>query len=141
LIASTLASWVLLVAGERGLVAPHTAEPHALAGWLCRHADWMAAQEFANEPAEHFHELTTQAKALAYPREVRRFICAACVEVTACDVDSRTETRCGGDLVATIKVEEDEDGLLPAEVACRVCGQSWSSGQWMTLGRHIREAS
>lgn len=137
-----LTSWVMLVAEEREVTTPATVEPRVLAPWLQRHCEWIAAQMWADEPASHFHELVSEAKALAYPRDVRRFVCARCVEVTACDVTDQTEKRCGGELVATIRLEETEQSLLPAEVACRVCGQSWTADKWLTLGRRIhREAS
>lgn len=122
LIVSTLASWVVLVAEERGLQAPATADPHVLASWLARHADWIAAQPVADEPAGHFSELSSTAYRTAYPSGRRRVQIGKCPE---CD---------NGGLYAVVSRTAE---LLPAEIRCDSCPNLIGSRQWRALRKTL----
>lgn len=130
------------VVDERNL-EPYTGsdDPGALVAWLDRHLDWLSRQWFAPAEAEKFRALASEARAKAYPRAVRKITCARCVEVVFCDVPTRTERRCNGDLIVTLRLDEEEQGLDPAGIVCSVCGVETPRRYWLALGQKIRRAS
>lgn len=122
-IVSTLASWVVLVAEERGVTTPHTADPHTLAPWLARHVEWIAAQPWADEPAGHFRELSAGAHARAYPSGRRR------IEIAPCE-----EGDCEGTLITVTSRTAD---LLPEQIWCDTCNRTIPPREWRQLRKRM----
>lgn len=128
LIRHTLVSWAQLVAEERGfsLPADHVT---AIAAYLVRDVEWLAAHETARDCADEFAELAHgRPRRIAYPNGARTFTVARC-----------PEDGCGGEIRAVLR---RTDALLPSELVCGVDGgHRWTAGQWIRLGRRLMEAA
>lgn len=125
-ILSGLGSWSGMVVQERRVTAPQRTVS-ALATFLGKHVDWMAAHVTTTEATEQVAQLVWSARRVAYPNPVRRVPIGACVEVG-----------CAGELVAFVRPEEP---LQPAEISCDTdpC-HSWLGHQWIQLSRRMRTA-
>jgi hypothetical protein len=122
-----LSSWCGLVAQGRGTTAPERAV-WALAAFLRRHADWLAAHPAAAEAADEIARLTGRARRVAYPDQIRRLKVGACVEAG-----------CDGELVAWIRAQETTaPGKIQCEAEPRHC---WTGQQWAQLRRAMRRTS
>lgn len=127
LIRHRLVSWSLMIAEERGFTLPAD-EDEALAEFIARSAEWLAAHQCAGEAADELRELVTIAHPIAYPTGTRVF------EVAPCPSEG-----CSGTLRAVLR---RTDSLLPSELACdedethRV-----PASEWLTLGRKLRRAA
>lgn len=116
-----LASWCRLIAEERGIGLPAD-EVTAMGGYMGRHAEWLAAGEYAAEVADEVAALASRAWGLAYPSGSRT------VEVGPCPL-------CPGTLTAIVRAT---DQTLPSEVGCD--GQEphrWPADQWRQLDRLV----
>lgn len=124
-IADVLASWVRLVAGDRGHVPPRTRDVHRLAAWLGQHVEWVAAQPFADEVLAELTDLARRAKAATTPRrEQRRFPLAR---------------KCCPDCATALWVERGPESTL---VACEGSPRhEWEARQFARLGRRLRAAN
>lgn len=136
---ASLSALARVVVEDRKVDPPADSTPHVVAAFLDRHADWICRQPFADDEAVNFRDLEAEAYSLAYPHPVRRIVCARCVEVVACDVETHTERRCGGDLVAVLRLDEQEQGLDPSAISCTVCGTQVARRYWLKLGERINE--
>lgn len=125
-ILSILGSWSGMVVHERCVTAPRRTVS-ALAKFLGKHVNWMAAHVTATEATEEVAELVWSARRVAYPNHVRRVPIGACVEVG-----------CAGELVAFVRPEGPQH---PAEISCDTdpC-HSWLGHQWIQLSRRMRTA-
>ena len=125
-ILGVLASWSGLVVKERQVTAPPRTVS-ALADFLGKHVDWLAAHVAATEFTDEVLRLARSARLVAYPSPIRRVPVGACVE-----------TGCTGELVALVHPQEQ---LLPPEISCNAdSSHSWRAHQWMQLSRRIRAA-
>lgn len=126
-IRGVLGSWSGMVVEERRVTAPRRTVS-ALAKFLTKHVDWMAAHVAAVEATDEVAQLVRSARRVAYPNPVRRVSIGPCVE-----------SDCAGELVAFVHPQER---LLPAEISCDAdpC-HSWLGHQWMQLGRRMSAAS
>lgn len=122
-ILGVLGSWSGMVAEERRVTAPERSVG-ALATFLGRHVDWIAAHTAATEATEEVAQLVRVARRVAYPNPVRRVAIGGCVEVG-----------CGGELVAFVHPQAP---LLPAEIRCDVdpC-HSWFEHHWIQLSHRM----
>lgn len=125
-IRAVLASWCRLVAEERGIALPDDT-PQAMAAYLERHADWLAAHPAAGEAADELRDLVRMAHPIAYPSGTRTF------EVGPC---SALHDDCTGTILAVLR---RADSLLPSALACDVDPtHTIPADQWLTLGRRLR---
>jgi hypothetical protein len=123
-ILTILASWAGLVADERRVQPPARDTP-ALAGFLCRHIEWLTHHPAAGDIADEIQDLVRVARSIAYPNGVRR------VHVGCCPAGD-----CDGDLIALIRPRDD---LLPSEIVCTVAsGHAWPVTWWRKLARQIQ---
>lgn len=154
-----LASWVQLVAEERGFTAPdlsvlasttiprHEMTPQGLrlragalstvdhlAAWLERSHDWLCAHDAVDEYADEMRELHTEAWRRSYPGTRRRFEVSECPFDLWADVRTRLHYRCLGTL--TVAFRPGEDPLPDAE--CDTCGWTLDPRHWLTLADQHR---
>jgi hypothetical protein len=139
-----LVSWCRLISEERGIALPgdwlimrlprgvqgpwnrewvvnDTTPAHA--AYIARHAEWLAACDYADEAADELAGLANRAYGLAYPSGTRR------VEVGPCPL-------CDGTLTAIVRAT---DGVLPSEVVCDrdEDPHRWAADQWRHLDRLV----
>lgn len=142
----TLVSWCRLIAEERGFALPAD-EVTAMGGYVARHAEWLAATDYAGEAAGELTDLTRRAWGLAYPSGTRRLMvgpCPLCGGVPANNgwVVERLPRgfigppRRSGRLEALVR-EQDQD-KLPSEVSCDMVGEhAWPATAWRQLDRLV----
>lgn len=124
----TLASWVRLVSEDRGIALPADESQHALGAYVARHAEWLAAQEFAGEAADELRTLRSTAWAVAYPEGVSIRHIGPCPEL-------EDGALCPGNVRAIMRAA---DSLLPDKVVCDVDStHEWPSERWRLLGRSM----
>lgn len=145
----TLASWVRLISEDRGIALPGhwvlvrlpagvegplvrswalDESQHALGAYVARHAEWLAAQEFAGEAAEELRTLRSSAWAVAYPEGVSIRHIGPCPE-------REDGGLCPGNVRAIMRAA---DSLLPDKVVCDVDStHEWPSQRWRMLGRSM----
>lgn len=122
-----LTAWAALVVDGRGVRAPRR-DPGALALWLRRHADWLAAHPAAGDAADEVAEVCHVAARGAYPRQVRR------VQLGACPFSN-----CDGAIWAIVR---DPSAVLPSAAACDArAAHEWSMAEWPRLRRAMRAAA
>lgn len=122
-----LTAWASLVAYDRGVRAPRR-DAGAIAYWLRRHADWLAAHPAAGDAADEIADVLHIAARGAYPRPVRR------VELGACPVP-----QCDGTVFAIVR---DRSAVLPSAAACNTtAAHEWSMPEWPRLRRAMRAAA
>ncbi|MFF2703440.1 hypothetical protein ACFVUQ_34390 [Streptomyces cyaneofuscatus] len=120
-IVSVLASWSAAVAQERGIAAPPRVVAR-LAGFLLRHAQWLAAHTAAGELSREVAQLGRDAARVMGLGANRRLAIGDCVE-----------EGCLGRLTATVR--PDQPGV-PAQIACdAAAGHRWLGHQWLELSR------
>jgi len=119
-IVSVLASWSAAVAQERGVAAPPRVVAR-LAGFLLRHAQWLAAHAAAGELSREVAQLGRGAARVIGLGANRRLAIGDCVE-----------EGCLGRLTATVR--PDQPGV-PAEITCDAAGHRWLGHQWLELSR------
>jgi hypothetical protein len=116
-----LVSWARLVGEERGVSLP-VDEVSAIGAYVARHAEWLAATEYAGEAADELAGLVSRAWGLAYPSGTRK------VEVGGCP-------RCDGTLTAIVR---PSDSTKTTEVVCDgEQAHRWDSTQLRTLDRLV----
>lgn len=120
-IVSVLASWSAAVAQERGVAAPPRVVAQ-LAGFLLRHAEWLAAHTAAGELSREVARLARGAARVIGLGPDRRLVIGDCVE-----------EGCLGRLTAA--VHPDQPGV-PAEITCDAAAEHrWLGHQWLQLSR------
>jgi hypothetical protein len=129
-IRAELVSWVRITHEERGLVVWPANSIAAMAVWLGSHIGWISAQSWAPEFARTIGDTASEAKAAAYPANVRR------IDVGPCPV-----RECDGTLNAYL---HNDDDLLPSVIRCNAVHDDdetepheWAAADWMALGRLI----
>jgi len=123
-----LLSWVVLVIEFRGVQPPRrNDDPGALARWLGRHVDWLAAHPAAGDAADEIAEARRVAFRGAYPNPVRR------VELGDCPIPE-----CAGTVAAIVR---DATAVLPSSALCDTDpGHEWAMVEWPRLRRAMRRA-
>ena len=130
---SFLASWCRYVAHQRN-ARPPTDTCAAMGPWLARQLDWLCALP-ADDIGDLYGGLNAHyatAKHLLRPDGRKHRPVGRCVEMTWCDVTSRTEYRCDGTLTAFLGPADD---LLPPAMVCDTCQVVVPASQWYTFGR------
>jgi hypothetical protein len=120
-IRQVLVGWCRVISEERGIGLPRD-EVTAMGAYVAKHAEWLAAGEYADEVADELSTLAGRAWGLAYPTGTRH------VEVGPCPL-------CAGTLTAVVRAT---DSALPSEVACD--GEEphrWSADRWKELDRLV----
>lgn len=142
-IRAVLTSWAKLVGEERGIELPwrwvvqilpdgfigppaRVRRPDdtiaAVGRYLAKHAEWLAAQEFAGEAADELADLAGRAWGLAYPSGTRTVVVGPC-------------PLCDGTLTAIVRTV---DRVLPSEVVCDAEDEHrWAADQWRQLDRLV----
>lgn len=111
-IAAVLTSWAMLVAEERSLRGPRSAEVTTTAPFLLAHLEWAAAQLWVDDLAAEVADLHRTAHSLAPSRPGLHRMPAPCptcdaVELSRQDGDDRIE--------------------------CRSCGRLWTEDEYVRL--------
>jgi hypothetical protein len=120
----TLVAWCRLIADQRGIGLPADTVL-ALGKFVAKHAEWLAATEYADEVSVELHDLVSVAYPVAYPSGARVFPVAAC-----------PHEGCGGTIKAVLR---RTDSLLPSCLQCDVDEEhAWNADQWIALGRKLR---
>lgn len=129
-IRAELVSWVRITHEERGLTVWPAQTIPAMATWLASHIGWISAQPWAPEMARTIGDTTSEARAAAYPGNVRR------IEVGACPI-----ANCAGNLNAYLHADDD---VLPSLIRCDAAPiddehtpHEWPASEWVALGRMI----
>ena len=125
-----LSSWARIVVEERGWTPPIDA-PAALASFLRRDVEWLAAHPAAGEIAAVFGELAHgEPYRVAYPTGARSF------DVAPCPIrDEGGDWHCDGHIRVILR---RTDSLLPSELVCSADGtHRWNSSAWVKLGRKL----
>jgi hypothetical protein len=121
-----LASWCRLIGDERGWTLPAD-QVDAMAVYVARNAEWLAAGEYAGEVSDELDDLARRGRRLAYPSGARM------VEVGPCVRDG-----CGGTVRAIMR---PTDLLLPSELVCDVDdGHRWPPPSWRDYRRAVEKA-
>lgn len=99
----------------------------AIAGWLLRHVDWIAATlPAAEECPPVIWGLASRARSLLAPSGARRIEIGPCRET----VDGEA---CGGTLYATVRKEDDP---RPSVIYCGgACGLEMGAESWRRFGQ------
>ncbi|MGW7350913.1 hypothetical protein [Streptomyces sp. NPDC054784] len=101
-IAGTLASWVLLIAGERHLRGPRRGSEEQLAAWLAGHLPWACRQPWVDEMLRELGAMTAAVRGITRVRPQRRALTRPCprcdaLALVATDWQPYTEcSACGG---------------------------------------------
>jgi hypothetical protein len=120
----TLVSWCRLIAEERGHALPADTLT-ALAGYVAKHAEWLAATEYAGEVSDELHTLVSDAYPIAYPSGARVFAVGGC-----------PHDGCTGTVKAILR---RVDSLLPSALQCDADeAHCYPADQWIALGRKLR---
>lgn len=124
----TLVAWCRLISEERGVGLPRD-EVADMGAYVARHAQWLAAQEYAGEASDELRELAHgRPWRIAYPDGTR------VVRVGDCPHDG-----CGGQIRAVLR---RVDSLLPSRIVCDAnADHVWPADQWLTLGRKLRRVA
>ena len=140
-----LASWCKFIAEERGITLP-IGDPDGMAAYVARHAEWLAATEYAGECADELAEHAGRAWGLAYPNGTRIVRlpepCPTCGgvmlgrhAVQRLPVGFIGPPRRAGQLLA---LKREQDNQLPSEVFCDTeDGHRWDSTRWRQLDRLV----
>lgn len=123
----TLVGWSRLIAEERGIGLPADELP-AIGAYVAKHAEWLAATEYAGEASGELHDLVSGAYQVAYPSGVRVF------PVGLCPKDG-----CPGTVKAILRPKDPLS--LPSSLQCDTDeAHVWlaSANEWMSLGRKLR---
>lgn len=138
-----LTSWCRLIADERGLQLPQrwavqtlpegfigpprrVQRPDdtipAVARYIAKHAEWLAAQDYAGDAADELATLVGRAWGLAYPSGGRLVHLGPCPQ-------------CDGQLTAIVRTVDQQ---LPSEVVCDgEQAHRWPADRWRELDRLV----
>lgn len=128
----TLASWCRLISEDRGLTLPAD-DVHAMARYLGRHAEWLAAQTFADEVATELRELAFgRGRSVAYPSGGRSYpLRGVDGQAVPCPGEE-----CGGALWAILRAA---DSKVPSELVCNVDDDHrLPSTSWLEYGQRVQ---
>lgn len=136
LVRHTLAAITRLIADERGLQLPHDTVP-AMARYVARHAEWLAAHDAAGDHSAELRELAHgEPYRVAHPSGGRKFLLRdPAGEPVRCIESVDGDAECPGTLWTILR---RTDSLLPSELVCdhdedhRV-----SAADWLRLGRRL----
>lgn len=129
-IQAVLSSWCRVVVDDRGFAPPDSDEVVITAPWLANQAQWLAANQFANEVVHEIRKLTGRAHKLRDPD--RRLTTGE-----RCRVVPEGAERCSGTVAMVISSDE----LWSAR--CDVCGPQEAEpymrdkvpGRWVNVQR------
>lgn len=134
----TLVAMTTMIAEKRGFTLPADTVP-AMAIYVARYRDWLAAHDAAGDHAAELRELTEgHAKRIAYgarssrfPLKVGRDEYAPCTEHVVVDEDTQATEPCPGTLWTILRGAE-------SLVACNFdTGHTWPQTAWFKLGAKL----
>lgn len=154
-ISHVLASWCKLISEERGMHLPRQRceeilpdgiqgppqrfwrvidEPSRMADYIAKHAEWLAAQHFADEVSDELAELAHgKPRSVAYPSGGRRW---QLKDPTGAAVPC-PDPECSGTLWAILR---RADSLLPSELACDVDAEHHlPATHWLEYGHNLHK--
>jgi hypothetical protein len=146
---------------EQAIAGPPEISVDQAAAFVAKHAEWLAAQEFAGEASDELSELRSKAWRVAYPSGARTIPIAPCpvtwsvpgqhiwtstspCRCVRCGVDVLAAPtgcvadlhRCGGTVKAIVR---PADSLLPSELVCDADdGHRWPAGTWHGFRRAVK---
>lgn len=136
----TLAAITKLISEDRGFALPEDTVP-AMARFVARNRDWLAAHEAAGDHSAELRELAHgESYRVAYPSGGRKFqlrdpsgATVRCIE----QVDDGEE--CPGTLWTILR---RTDSMLPSELVCEHDEEHRvSAADWLRMGRRLNRAS
>jgi len=134
LIRHRLVSWTLLIAEDRGFELPDD-RVQALGKFVSNSANWLAAQDFADEAANELAELVSTGRSLRQPSGTRIIEIGPCPKSVG--DDEEIQEKCGGVVRALLRTEAS---LLPSAIQCDADDEhAWASHEWRKLGREMRQ--
>lgn len=132
LIRHRLVSWTRLIAEDRGFTLPD-GSTGSLGRFVCDSAQWLAAQDFADEASGELAELVSTGRSLRQPSGTRIIEIGPCPRTIADEED--IQWPCKGVVRALLRTEAS---LLPSAIQCDADDEhTWASHQWRHLGRDI----
>lgn len=120
-----LTSWARVVIEDRQLAARSLNADQA-ARLLAVHADWLAAQLFADEALAEIHDCAHRVRLVCGDLS-HRWV------VGTCSMPGPDGDDCGGDLQVVVQHidrwdadRDDYDKRLRVDLVCRICGDTWT---------------
>ncbi|MFF4324667.1 hypothetical protein [Streptomyces sp. NPDC001568] len=124
---SVLGSWSGLVVQERGFASPPRTVA-ALAAFLIRNADWLAAHPAAAEASEEMARLVRAGRRAAFPDPTRTVRLGTC-----------PEAGCSGGLSLAVRDGSRAEG--PSIVCDAAPDHRWGSERWSELSRSMENGA
>lgn len=142
-VCEVLAAWCRVVMddaldihGQRMNVTMDGGDAMEMSGWLLTWADFLGAHEAGADAASEISKAARDCASVANGFRVRKFKVGPCIEHGTTDQGERVP--CDGTLFALL--HSDSNGL-PNALRCDSDGShTWSSTEWMHLGRRIQES-
>jgi hypothetical protein len=133
-----LASWCRLILDEHpgGLHAPALALP-ALATFLTRHLEWIAAQPWVDDLHGEFGDVRAALLSAQSTSRTRIVALGTCGEAPYCDLETHAERCCQGTLRAFVSTVDE--GADPRPIVCSECGIEHQPETWRPLARRLRK--
>lgn len=125
-ITEALNGWCRVVVEERKIrkAIPNGSDTRAMCVFLDRHADWIAAQEYATDCADELEDYAARVSVVVDPPRKERHRLGSCTLVIVDDSqDEPTSHICGGRVSLPIGGDQDE-------ASCDRCGQSGTLRWW-----------
>jgi hypothetical protein len=131
-----LGSWTRLISEESGHAVPADLSPAGQAAWHRWHLEvgWLAARLWIDEYASNLHAAAGTGRAALAGQRTKMVPLGACPDEDRCDVLTRTAMPCRGTVRAVIDLTDE---MLPAAVACDVCGHEHSARELPGLGKRL----
>jgi hypothetical protein len=128
-----LVSTVRMISEERGLPLPEDRVP-ALARYIARHAQWIAAHPAAADLADELAETASEAFHIAQPSGARRYqLKDPAGQPVVCRATVEEGEACPGSLWTILR---RVDSLLPSELVCDHDNEHFvPADKWLTFGR------
>lgn len=128
-----LVAMVRMIAEERGLPLPEDRVP-ALARYVAKHAQWLAAHSAAGDFAEELADTASEAFHIAHPTGARRYqLKDPDGNPVGCPATVEDGEPCLGSLWTILR---RVDSLLPSELVCDHDDEHYvPADKWMTFGR------
>lgn len=124
-IIAVLASWVAMVAEERGATPPKHRHVTKLVAFLVRHLDWLTSHPAIGDFSSEIADLAEAAEGVVDPSSAFRMSLGPC-----------GEPGCDRAVHATMRADAKATAY---QVRCEA-GHEWQPHQWLSLGRRMEHS-
>lgn len=121
-----LTGWAKVVITERGFTTYPADDVKRIAAFLGANAEWLAAHPAAKDITHEIHEAWNALRPRDTPRD------RSTIKVGPCPEQTHGQP-CTGNIWAYIPTSEQD----PAVMNCDNCNHTWTTDQWLRLGRRI----